>query len=144
MAVAAEMVAALQQQPGSGLSPRIGPQPMRLSIKPGEEKLWELVGMDLDGLTASQITLHFDPHTIDISQVGFGSAMQVDIAAPPRVTIDRDKGVVVIASADGKALHFNSGGDIAALRVRGMLNGETYLVLDNMDLKDGNGSTVAA
>ena len=143
MAVAAEMVAS-PQPPASGLNPRIGPQPMRLSVKPGEEKLWDIVGMDLDGLTASQITLHFDPHTIDISQVGFGSAMQVDIQAPPRVKIDRDKGTVVIVSADGTPLRFNSGGDVAALRVRGVLNGETYLVLDSLDLKDGNGSIVAA
>jgi hypothetical protein len=100
--------------------------------------------MDLDGLTASQITLHFDPHTIDISQVGFGPALQVDAAATPHVIIDRDKGVVVITSADGAPLRFNSGGDIVALRVRGMLAGETYLVLDNLGLKDGNGSLVAA
>jgi hypothetical protein len=117
---------------------------MHLSMKPGEEKLWDLVGMDLDGLTANQIVLHFDPHTIDISQVGFGSALQIDISAPPRVMIDRDKGTVVIASADGSPLHFNSGGDIASLRVRGILSGETYLVLDNLDLKDGSGGLVAA
>jgi general secretion pathway protein D len=128
----------------SGLNPRIGPQPMRLSMSPGQEKLWSIVGMDLDGLTASTITLHFDPHTIDVSEVAFGPAMQIDVKTPPTATIDREKGTIKISSTDGGPLRFNSGGDIAALRVRGVLNGETYLVLENPDLKNSSGSVVAA
>jgi general secretion pathway protein D len=128
----------------SGLNPRMGPQPMRLSMSPGQEKLWTIVGMDLDGLTASTIILHFDPHTIDVSEVAFGSAMQIDVKTPPAATIDREKGTIRISSTDGGPLRFNSGGDIAVLRVRGVLNGETYLVLENPDLKNSGGSVVAA
>src|SRR5262249_26307180 len=35
---------AASAESSSGLSPRIGPQPMRLSVKPGQEKLWTIVG----------------------------------------------------------------------------------------------------
>src|SRR5207244_4448248 len=97
-------------------SPRMGPQPMRLSVKPGEEKLWTLVGMDLDGLTASQILMHFDPHTLDVSEVTFGPAMNVDLSKPPVVHIDRAAGTIKISSTDGGPLRFNSGGDIVAMR----------------------------
>src|SRR5437870_500815 len=41
----------------SGPAPRISPQPASLSFKPGEEKLWNVVGMDLDGLSATQLAL---------------------------------------------------------------------------------------
>src|SRR5207247_5999881 len=126
------------------LTPRMGPQPMRLNVKPGEEKIWTIVGMDLDGLTANQMLLHFDPHTLDVSEVSFGPAMQIDISKPPVVNIDRGAGTIKIVSSDGGPLRFNSGGDIAALRVRGVLNGETYLVLENPDLKNAQGSIVAS
>jgi general secretion pathway protein D len=128
----------------SDLTPRIGPQPMRLSVKPGEEKTWTIVGMDLDGLTAKQILLHFDPRTLDVSEVSFGPAMQIDLKTPPAVNIDRNTGTIKITSSDGGPLRFNSGGDIAALRVRGVLSGETYLVLENPDLKNGVGKIVAS
>ena len=128
----------------SNLTPRIGPQPMRLSIKPGQALNWAIVGMDLDGLTTSQILMHFDPRTIDISEVSFGPAMQIDTKTPPAATIDRQKGTIKITSSDGGPLRFNSGGDIALLRVQGVLNGETYLVLENPDLKNGAGSVVPA
>lgn len=128
----------------SGLTPRIGPQPMRLSLKPGEEKIWTIVGMDLDGLTATQILLHFDSHTLDVSEVSFGPAMQIDLQTPPVVNIDRGMGTIKITSSDGGPLRFNSGGDLAALRVRGILNGETYLVMENPDLKNGKGNIVAS
>jgi general secretion pathway protein D len=128
----------------AGLSPRMGPQPMRLSVKPGEEKIWTIVGMDLDGLTAGEMLLHFDSRTLDISDVSFGPAMIIDISKPPVVSIDRSAGTIKIRSSDGGPLRFNSGGDIAALRVRGVLSGETYLVLENPDLKNGSGITVAS
>jgi general secretion pathway protein D len=128
----------------SDLTPRIGPQPMRLSVKPGEEKIWTIVGMDLDGLTAKQLLLHFDPRTLDVSEVSFGPAMQIDLKTPPAVNIDRGTGTIKITSSDGGPLRFNSGGELAALRVRGVLNGETYLVLENPDLKNGTGKVVAS
>jgi general secretion pathway protein D len=128
----------------SGLTPRIGPQPMRLSVKPGEEKIWTIVGMDLDGLTANQLLLHFDSHTLDVSEVSLGPAMQIDLKTPPVVNIDRGMGTIKITSSDGGPLRFNSGGSLAALRVRGVLNGETYLVLENPDLTNGKGKIVAS
>ncbi len=134
---------AVNEEP-TGLAPRMAPQPMHLSVKPGEEKLWTVVGMDLDGLTTSQLLFHFDPHTIDVSEVSVGPAMQVDLKTPPVVNIDRVNGVIKITPSDGGLLHFTSGGDIAALRVRGVLNGETYLVLENPDLKNGRGEIVAS
>jgi general secretion pathway protein D len=135
---------AQSETPPSSVAPRIAPQPVKLTFKPGEEKLWNVVGMDLDGLTASQLALHYDPHTLDISEVMFGPAMNFDPKTPPVVTIDRERGTVKISSSDGKPLTFNSGGEIATLRVRGGVSGETYLVMDNPDLKNGNGEVVVS
>jgi hypothetical protein len=121
------------------------PQPMRLSFKPGEEKLWNVVGMDLDGLTTKQLLLHYNPQTLDVSEVVFGSAISIDPKTPPVVTIDREHGTVRITSSNGKPLQFNNGGgDIAALRVRGAAPGETFLVLDNPNLTNGSGTLVNA
>ena len=128
----------------SGLSPRISPQPVKLSVKPGEVKTWVVVGMDLDGLTATQLILHYDPHTIEVSQVSFGPAMNIDPKTPPAVIIDATSGTIKITSSDGKALSFASGGEIAALRVRGGASGETFLVMDNPDLRNGRGEGVAS
>ena len=128
----------------SGLSPRISPQPVKLSVKPGEVKNWVVVGMDLDGLTATQLILHYDPHTIEVSQVSFGPAMNIDPKTPPAVIIDAASGTIKITSSDGKPLSFNSGGEIAELRVRGGASGETFLVMDNPDLRNGRGEGVAS
>jgi Type II secretory pathway, component PulD len=129
----------------TGLAPRIQPQPMHLAFKPGEEKMWNVVGMDLDGLTTTQILLHYDPHTLDVSEVVFGPAMAVDPATPPVATIDREHGTVRITSSNGKPLQFNNGGgEIAALRVRGGALGESYLVLENPNLTNGSGAVVNA
>jgi general secretion pathway protein D len=128
----------------SNLSPRIAPQPVKLTVKPGEEKLWDVVGMDLDGLTTMQLMLHYDPRTIDVSEVMFGPAIKLDPKTPPTVIIDRDNGTIRISSSDGKPLAFNSGGEIAALRVRGGISGETYLVMENPDLRNGRGEVVAS
>ena len=126
------------------VAPRISPQPARLSFKPGEEKLWSVVGMDLDGLTAPQLSLRYDPQTIDVSEVTFGPAMVIDPKTPPIVTINRELGKVTIAASDGKPLSFNGGGDIATLRVRGGGTGESFLVMDNPTLKNGRGEIVAS
>jgi general secretion pathway protein D len=129
---------------GRSIAPRISPQPARLSFKPGEEKLWSVVGMDLDGLTAPQISLRYDPHAIDVSEVTFGPAMNIDPKLPPVVTINRELGKVTIAASDGQMLTFNGGGDIATLRVRGAGPGESFLVMENPSLKNGRGELVAS
>jgi general secretion pathway protein D len=145
--VVAESVAngASNQTDNSGLAPRIQPQPMRMAFKPGEEKMWNVVGMDLEGLTATQLLLHYNPQTLDVSEVVFGSALNIDIKTPPIATIDREHGTVRISSSNGKPLQFNSGGgEIVTLRVRGGAPGETYLVLENPNLTNGGGTVVAA
>ncbi len=146
-AVVAESVAngASNQTDNSGLAPRIQPQPMRMAFKPGEEKMWNVVGMDLEGLSATQLLLHYNPQTLDVSEVVFGSALTIDIKTPPIATIDREHGTVRISSSNGKPLQFNSGGgEIVTLRVRGGAPGETYLVLENPNLTNGGGTVVAA
>jgi general secretion pathway protein D len=124
------------------LSPRIGPQPSNLAIKPGEEKVWNVIGMDLDGLSASSIQLHYDPKSIDVSEVMFGDALRVDPKTPPVATINRETGTIRIVSSDGKPLAFASGGEVVGLRVRGGATGETYLVMENPDFRDGKGTEV--
>ena len=126
------------------LAPRISPQPSRQTFKAGEEKLWNVVGMDLDGVTTTQLALRYDPHSREVSDVAFGAALKVDPKMPPVVTINREQGVVTIASSDGKPLSFNSGGEIATLRVRGGMTGESNLVVDNPSLKNDRGELVAS
>jgi general secretion pathway protein D len=129
----------------AGLAPRIQPQPIHLAFKPGEEKIWDVVGMDLDGLTTNQILLHYNPMTIDVSEVVFGPAISIDLKTPPVATIDREHGTVRITSSNGKPLQFNNGGgSIASLRVRGGSPGDTYLVLEDPHLTNGAGSVVNA
>ena len=126
------------------IAPRISPQPSSLSFKPGEEKVWNVVGMDLDGLTASQLALRYDPHALEVTEVMFGAAINFDPKTPPIVTINRELGKVTIASSDGKPLSFNGGGAIASLRVRGGITGESFLVMETPDLKNGRGEVVAS
>ena len=56
------------------LAPRMAPQPSTLSLGPGESKVWEVIGMDLDGLTATQVVLRYDPRSMTISDVAVGGA----------------------------------------------------------------------
>jgi len=133
-----------QSDNSRSLAPRISPQPAKLSFKPGEEKLWNVVGMDLDGLTAPQISLRYDPRAIDVSEVTFGPAINIYPKVPPVVTINRELGQVTIAPSDGKLLTFNGGGDIATLHVRGGGTGESFLIMDNPSLKNGRGELVAS
>jgi hypothetical protein len=128
----------------SAMTPRISPQPMKLTFKPGEEKMWNVIGMDLDGLTATQIVLHYDPMALDVSEVRFGPAMNIDPKTPPVITIDREHGLVKIIPSDGNPLSFNGGGEIATLRVRGGATGETFLVMENPGFKNGRGELVAS
>ncbi|MGZ4809535.1 MAG: secretin N-terminal domain-containing protein [Thermoanaerobaculia bacterium] len=136
--------AALPEEAALRLSPRLAPQPSNLAIKPGEEKIWSVVGMDLDGLTTTEIMIHFDPHAIDVSEIGFGGALQIDPKTPPVATINRETGTVRVTSSDGKPLSFTGGGEVVMLRVRGGLSGETYLVLENPALRNGAGATIQA
>src|SRR5437867_678451 len=128
----------------AALTPRISPQPAHVTFKPGEEKLWNVIGMDLDGLTTTQLALRYDPHSIEVSEVSFGSAIKIDPKMPPVVTINREQGSVTISSSDGKPLSFNGGGEIATLRVRGGLTGESNLVMENPSFKNGRGELVAS
>jgi general secretion pathway protein D len=139
----AELMAAAAAAPPIMSQPRIAPQPEQIALKPGEERIWPVVGMDLEGLTTSQIQLHYDARTMEIEDVSFGPALNIDPAKPPIATIDREHGIVRIASSDGKPLSFASGGDLAALRVRGGLTGDTFLVIDNPALTNRRGEAVA-
>jgi hypothetical protein len=124
--------------------PRIAAQPAKISLKPGEEKVWPLVAMDVEGLRANQLVLHYDPQAMEVADVSFGPAMKFDAQKPPIVTIDAQHGSIRIASSDGLPLAFVSGGDLAALRVRGGMTGDTYLIIDTPGLKNGRGETVAS
>ncbi|HEV7922542.1 MAG TPA: secretin N-terminal domain-containing protein [Thermoanaerobaculia bacterium] len=128
----------------SRLSPRIGAQPVTLPIKPGEEKLWNVVGMDLDGLTAAELLLHYDPRSLDVNEVIFGNALQIDPKAPPLATINRDAGLIRITSSDGKPLVFISGGEVMALRVHGGLSGETFLILEQPAFRTTAGEAIVS
>jgi general secretion pathway protein D len=129
------------------LSPRLAPQPANLAITPGEEKIWNIVGMDLEGVTANQIMLHYDPRTLNVSQVMFGPALFVDPQTPPVVTVNEQTGTIKLVSSNGKPLAFTGGGEVLMLRVHGGLQGETFLVLENPDFRNTAGvalpSTIA-
>jgi hypothetical protein len=84
------------------LSPRIAPQPSSITLKPGESRLWNIVGMDIDGLTAPELVLHFNPRAMDVTDVAVGTAMKVDPSLPPVITVDRTAGTIRVKSSDGK------------------------------------------
>ncbi|MEO8032848.1 MAG: secretin N-terminal domain-containing protein [Acidobacteriota bacterium] len=121
------------------LSPRLAPQPANMSIKPGQEKIWNIVGMDLEGLSSDQIMLHYDARTLNVVQVMFGPALSIDPKTPPVVTINEESGTIKLVSSNGKPLTFIGGGEVLMLRVHGGLSGETFLVLENPDFKDAAG-----
>lgn len=144
--VSAALAAASMLPPEAALklSPRIGPQPANLPIKPGEEKIWSLVGMDLDGLTTDQLMIHYDAHSLDVSEVGFGGALLIDPKTPPVATINRETGTIRVTSSNGQPLAFAGGGEIIMLRVHGGAPGESYLVIENPELHSGTGPVQAA
>ena len=139
-----EMMAAAAAAPQVVAAPRIGAQPARISLKPGEERMWPLVAMDVEGLSTNQILMHYDPQAMDVADVSFGPALRFDPAKPPIVTINKANGSIRITSSDGLPLSFAAGGDLAALRVRGGMIGETYLVIDTPGLKNARGEIVAS
>jgi general secretion pathway protein D len=126
------------------LAPRVGPQPSTISLKPGESKVWNIVGMDLDGLTATEILLHFNPRAMDVTDVTVGAAIAVDPALPPVVTIDRTAGTIRVTSSNGKPLHFVGGGDVLLVRVHGGNPGDTFLVLQNPEFHTVGGEPIVA
>lgn len=126
------------------LAPRVAPQPTSIQLGPGETKLWNVVGMDLDGLSAAALLFHFDPRAMDITDSVLGPALAMDAANPPVVQIDRNLGTITIRHADGSPLQFVSGGTVLTLRVHGGLSGETYLVMQNPDFRNSNGEAIVA
>ncbi|HEU4522127.1 MAG TPA: secretin N-terminal domain-containing protein [Thermoanaerobaculia bacterium] len=125
-------------------APRIAPQPASLSIGPGQQLMWTVVGMDLQGLVTDSVVLRYDPNALEIMDVSFGPAMLIDPRVPPVVTTDRPNGLIRIVSSDGKPLTFRSGGEVLILRVSGGTTGDTSLVLDIPELKNANGDVVVA
>lgn len=139
---AIDAAAVESNQTGVQLAPRIGPQPVIMAMKPGEEKSWTVAGMDLDRLSTSELLLHYDPKAIDVNSVSFGSALVIDAARPPVATINANTGTVRITSSDGTPLQFVSGGDVLTLHVRGGAPGETFLVMQTPDLRTPAGEPV--
>ena len=126
------------------LAPRIGPQPATLSIGPGETKMWNVIGMDLEGLTANELVFRYDPRAMTATDVSLGGAIEVDLTAPPAVTVDANKGTIRVKNTNGKPLSFNGGGLVLAVRVHGGQTGETVLMMENPDFKDANGKSIVA
>jgi general secretion pathway protein D len=124
------------------LAPRMGAEPVTLKIMPGEQKVWNIIGMDLEGLSTDSLVLHYDRNAMDVSEVVFGDALSVDPKTPPVATINRDTGTIKVTSSDGKPLQFVSGGDVMRLRLRGGKSGETMLVIEPPELHDGAGTNV--
>ncbi|HYC91427.1 MAG TPA: secretin N-terminal domain-containing protein [Thermoanaerobaculia bacterium] len=126
------------------LAPRMGPQPSTISLKPGQSKLWNVVGMDLDGLNTQELVLHFNPRAMNVTDVSLGSSIVVDPALPPVVTVDSTSGTIRVKSSNGQPLQFIGGGDVLLLRVHGGTTGDTFLVVQNPELRTAGGETVVA
>jgi general secretion pathway protein D len=126
------------------LSPRMAPQPATISLGAGESKVWEVIGMDLDGLTAPQLVFRFDPRKMTVTDVNIGSAIAVNLDTPPMVSVNRDTGTITVTQSDGKPLRFAGGGQILAMRVYGGLSGETFLVMESPDLHTASGQSITA
>ena len=126
------------------LAPRMSPQPSSLALGPGESKIWNVIGMDLDGLHAAELVLRFDPRSISVTDVALGAAVTIDPTAPPSVNIDREHGTITVRPTKGETLTFNSGGQVLAVRVHGGATGESFLVLDNPDFRTASGQGIVA
>ncbi|MGZ8852915.1 MAG: secretin N-terminal domain-containing protein, partial [Thermoanaerobaculia bacterium] len=140
--VSASADVTMSEEAALRLAPRISPQPVNLSMKAGERKIWTVVGMDLDGLSADSISFRYDPRSLVVEEVMFGPAMSIDVKSPPIATIDSTGGTVRIKSSDGKPLSFRSGGEILVLRLQGIVAGDATLVLDSPELKNAKGQVV--
>jgi general secretion pathway protein D len=126
------------------LAPRLAPQPSSITLGPGETKLWNIIGMDLDNLTVPELTFHFNPRAMDVTDVVFGPALTIDALAAPAIAIDREAGTIKVKPTNGKPLQFVSGGVVLTIRVHGGVSGETFLIIDNPDLRTSGGQQVVA
>ena len=126
------------------LAPRLAPQPSSIGLTPGQSKLWQVIGMDLAGLTADELLLHYDPLAMAVTDISFGTALTIDPAKPPVATINRDTGLIRVKSSDGQPLAFNGGGEVLVLRVQGGGAGESWLVMESPNFRDENGKSVIA
>jgi general secretion pathway protein D len=126
------------------LAPRIAPQPSTLALGPGESKVWNIIGMDLDNLTLPQLVMRFDPRSLTVTDVQVGSAVVNNPSAPPVVNVDRNNGTITVKSSDGQPLSFNGGGLVLAIRVHGGMSGESFFVLDNPDFRTRTGQSIVA
>lgn len=124
------------------LAPRISPQPGTIRMSPGEERAWSLVGMDLAGLTTPEVRMHYSPASFDVVQASIGPAFLTDVANPPVVMIDRGNGIIIIRSSDGGPLRFDGGGALVELLVRALGSGESFLVLDGLELAGAHGERI--
>ncbi|HEV8435709.1 MAG TPA: hypothetical protein VGR95_20025, partial [Thermoanaerobaculia bacterium] len=88
------------------IAPRLGAEPVTLKINGGEQKLWNIIGMDLEGLSTDSLVLHYDRNAVDVTEVVFGEALAIDPKVPPVATINRETGTIKITSSDGKPLQF--------------------------------------
>ncbi len=134
-------------RPGTGgdvAAARLSPQPSRLALKAGQESVWPLVGMELEGLRTNDLTLRYDPRSMQVVTVGFGEALEVNPATPPVANIDPVSGTIRVTSTDGKPLSFRAGGNVLILRVRGGVSGESMLVLDPPSFLNRSGVAVQA
>jgi hypothetical protein len=85
--------------------------------------------------------MRYDPTAVQVIQAFPGDAIVVD-SAVPRVAIDPSKGMITMTSGDDKPLRFRAGGQLLALTVRGTGAGESFVVLEPVDLSDANGARV--
>lgn len=131
-----------QQDYSLKFAPRIAPQPSRISIGPGEEKVWSIVAMDVAELTIPRMILHYDPLAMDIAGFSLGTAIDINPEVPPVVSIDRTTGTVRISSSDGSMLRFRSGGEVVSFRVRGGVTGDTMMVIEPLAFSQRNGERV--
>jgi hypothetical protein len=126
------------------LAPRIAPQPSSLSLGPGESKVWQIIGMDLEGLSADKLVIRFNPQGLNVSEVSLGAALQFDPSVPPSVSVDHDAGTITVRPTNGKPLAFTGGGQVLTVRVHGGMTGDTFLVMDNPAFHTASGQSVTA
>lgn len=123
-------------------SPRIAPQPMQVTLTPGKESIWSITGMDLEGLSTPELIVRYDPRAMDLIGVSIGTAFTNDPQAPIVSKIDSLNGIVRILSSDGSGLQFRSGGELLALRVRGLAPGNTEMQIAPLRLVNAKGEVV--
>ncbi len=125
----------------TAIGPRIAPQPVTLQLAAGEARDWSVLGMDLEGLRAPEIRIHYDPSAVQVIQAFPGEAILFD-AILPVVVIDPANGIITLRSGDEGPLTFRSGGQIMALTVRATGTGESLVVFDPVALVDESGAPV--